>query len=336
MAVTKNFLLRAQVLDRLLRSERGADIHTLLTVVNSRLESRGVAPVRTKDTILKDMTEMANERHLRIRRMKDPCNRRRILYRYENTSDALRKDPLTPVQVNEIKGALAVLDRFSGFPQLEWVEDLCALFRVALEPEAPKAIQFEESCCKRGMEYFTPLFYAIVEGKSVSIIYQRFSGGERRHVVSPYFLKQFSRRWYLVAKTARHPDSFCIFSLDRIVSLHAEEGADYIPPEKSIGEYFKDVYGITCHEDKRPVTIRFYADARNLPYLLTCPVHDSQTVLARNHAGAILSVRVVPNTELVMRFLSYGEGVIVLGDTRFRGKIVEKIRKMLKKYESST
>ena len=61
MPDTKNYSLRVKVLDGLLRTREGVTIHEMLQVVNERLEERGIRPVRTKDTILKDITEMANE-----------------------------------------------------------------------------------------------------------------------------------------------------------------------------------------------------------------------------------------------------------------------------------
>ena len=60
MPDTKNYSLRVKVLDGLLRTREGVTIHEMLQVVNERLEERGIRPVRTKDTILKDITEISS------------------------------------------------------------------------------------------------------------------------------------------------------------------------------------------------------------------------------------------------------------------------------------
>ena len=82
------------------------------------------------------------------------------------------------------------------------------------------------------------------------------------------------------------------------------------------------------------MTIRFYVSAKDLPYLLTSPIHSSQKVHVKNAMGAIMSIHVIPNHELMMRFLSYGDGVIVLTDGKLREEIVKKVRKMYRKYDS--
>ena len=61
MPNTKNFYLRVRILDGLLQSRKGVSIQECLRVINNRLAARDIPPVTSKDTILKDMTEIANE-----------------------------------------------------------------------------------------------------------------------------------------------------------------------------------------------------------------------------------------------------------------------------------
>ena len=57
MPNTKNFYLRVRILDGLLQSRKGVSIQECLRVINNRLAARGIPPVTSKDTILKDMTK---------------------------------------------------------------------------------------------------------------------------------------------------------------------------------------------------------------------------------------------------------------------------------------
>lgn len=100
MPDTKNFRLRVKVLDSLLRKREGVTIHEMLHVVNQRLEERGIAPVKTKDTILKDITEMANEFHVRVLRIRDERDSRIIRYRYEDKDFSIYETGLTDVNSN--------------------------------------------------------------------------------------------------------------------------------------------------------------------------------------------------------------------------------------------
>ena len=121
MPDTKNFSLRVKVLDGLLRKREGVTIHEMLQVVNERLEERGICTVRTKDTILNDITEIANEYHVRIMRIRDRMDSRVIRYRYENTDFSIFYSGLTAQQSSELRYSLRLLSRCKGFPELKCI-----------------------------------------------------------------------------------------------------------------------------------------------------------------------------------------------------------------------
>ena len=334
MPKNKNCNLREQILDRLLRVTKGLSVQEIRMKVNRELEELGISPV-TCDTIRNDLLDIENRHFISIVREKDVLDRRIFRYRYEDPSFSIYDHPLNARQLKEIRGALEVLSTYSGLPQCQWIDELCSHFDVACDPRGYKVVQFEKSCCNKGMEYFSPLFHAILDQKGGVITYKKFGCAETHHNISPYYLKQFSRRWYMTAKSSRHIDAaMCVFSLDRITSFTVDDKVKYHPSRMTIDKYYKDVYGITRPDNVGPMTIRFYVSAKDLPYLLTSPIHSSQKVHVKNAMGAIMSIHVIPNHELMMRFLSYGDGVIVLTDGKLREEIVKKVRKMYRKYDS--
>ena len=332
MPKNKNNSLREKILDRWLRSTRGFSTEELRMKVNRVLEEVGIPPV-SSDTIRSDLLDIENRFYINILKVRDEDNGRFIRYRYEDPDSSIYKHPLNQKQVKEIKGALEILSTYSGLPECDWIDDLCSHFEVACDPRGSKVVQFEKSCCNKGMEFFNPLFNAILDHKAGVIIYKKFGCDETCHTISPYYLKQYSRRWYLIAKSSRHSGG-CVLSLDRITSFTVDDNLKYHPSRITIEEYYKDVYGITRPENGIPMTIRFYVSAKDLPYLLTAPIHSSQKIHAQNAMGAIMSIHVIPNRELMMRFLSYGAGVIVLTDCKMRDEIVQNIRKMSRKYNT--
>ena len=82
MPNTKNFSLRVRILDGLLQQRKGVSIQDCLRVINHRLTARGIPPVTSKDTILKDMTEMANGDYVNIESFHDPFDGRIIRYQF--------------------------------------------------------------------------------------------------------------------------------------------------------------------------------------------------------------------------------------------------------------
>ena len=334
MPTNKNCSLREQILDRLLRTQKGLSIQEIRVKVNRELEELGVPPI-TCDTVLNDLLDIENRHFVNIVKERDEHDRRIFRYRYEDPSFSIYNHPLNAHQVKEIKGALEVLSTYSGLPHCEWIDELCSHFDVVCDPRGYKVVQFEKSCCNKGMEFFSPLFHAILDQKPGVITYRKFGCDNRQHTIYPYYLKQFSRRWYLIANSSRHKSSsMCVFSLDRIISFNVDDNVKYQPSGVTIDNFYKDVYGISLPNNTSPITIRYYVSAKDLPYLLTAPIHSSQKINVMNEMGAIMSVRIIPNHELMMRFLAYGDGVIVLTDCKLRDEIVQKVRKMYRKYGS--
>lgn len=333
MPNNKNFTLRILILDRMLRTNEGSDINEMLDAVNDYLQERGFPAVKSKVTLHNDMGEISNTYHVNIISRKGCPDARRIKYRYEDISFSIFNNRFSARHIRDIREALSFLSCFRGIPGFDWMDEMLSRFDVAMEPDAAKVVQFEESYRKLGMEHFSPLFHAIRSRTPVSVTYRHFDKTTRTVTLSPYFLKQYSRRWYLLAHSPRR-SGVSTFCLDRIKSMCEDEDGIYTPIDLDIDSYYKDVYGITRVSGVQPVTIRFYVSRKDFPYLNTCPIHQSQTVRRKNYAGAIMSIHVIPNTELMMRFLSYGDGVVVLTDIPMRHEIIRKLKKMLKMYES--
>lgn len=187
MPNTKNFYLRVRILDGLLQSRKGVSIQECLRVINNRLAARDIPPVTSKDTILKDMTEIANEKHIIIESFPDTFDRRIIRYRYEQAGFSIFPTSLTDDDIKEIEGALELLSRFDGMPQMQWIRDLCSRFDVTLNSADMPVVEFEESDTVFGREFFTGLFHAIIDKRPIYLDYQRFGKKARTHLLYPYY-----------------------------------------------------------------------------------------------------------------------------------------------------
>lgn len=198
MPDTKNFSLRVRVLDGLLRTREGATIHEMLQVVNERLEERGIRPVRTKDTIFKDITEIANEFHVRVLKIRDNLDSRIVRYRYENTGFSIFESGLTAQQERELRCSLQLLKRCKGFPKLKWVQDLCSSMEIPMNDRYKPVLEFDTPVGILGKRCFQGLFLSILEQRTVEITYSEQCSFPTKLIVCPYYLKQFGRKWYLL------------------------------------------------------------------------------------------------------------------------------------------
>lgn len=336
MPDTKNYSLRVKVLDGLLRTREGVTIHEMLQVVNERLEERGIRPVRTKDTILKDITEMANEFHVIVQKVRDSIDGRIVRYRYKDSDFSIYDTGLTAKQTRELRYSLQLLARCKGFPELKWVQDLCNSMDVPLNGRQEPVLEFDTSIGKLGRRCFQGLFFAIMEQRTVQITYCKHSSSPKQLIIYPYYMKQFARKWYLVAVSIDAPDTLQLFEIARIKSYNFHPDTEYKPIDIDMNNYFSDIYGIHREFGKNPVTIRFQVSRNHIDLLIDDPIHHSQVLISHSHDGAIFSIRVIPNKELTQKFLSYGDTVTILTDCELRDEIVRKLKKAMRNYESST
>ena len=336
MPDTKNYCLRVKALDGMLRRKDGVTVHEMLQVVNERLEERGVRPVKTKDTILKDMTEISNDFHVRILRVRDEDDSRIIRYRYEKMDFSIYDSGLTEKQIKELRLSLRLLSRCKGFPELRWVRDLCESMDVPLSKSTNPVVEFDAAIGKVGLKNFQGLFFAIIEQRTIEITYDSSDAATVKKMIYPYYLKQSSDKWYLVAALLNTNDNLQLFELDRITSFNFKPEQEYKPVGVSIDDYFKNIFGVHKFPGSKSVTIRFRVPRPFTRQFFYAPIHHSQKVVCQNQDSTIFSIRVIPNGELLQRFLSYGDVVTILTDCDLKDRIIKNLKNCIRNYESST
>jgi predicted DNA-binding transcriptional regulator YafY len=125
------------------------------------------------------------------------------------------------------------------------------------------------------------------------------------------------------------------FELERIRKIYFTD-KKYEPMEIDLDAYFSDIYGIHREMGKKPVTIKFQVSRGYIRPFIDDPIHHSQVLVCLKHECAIFSIRVVPNIELIHKFLSYGDTVTILTDCEFRDEIVKNLKRSIRNYELST
>jgi len=78
-----------------------------------------------------------------------------------------------------------------------------------------------------------------------------------------------------------------------------------------------------------------FVNKENAPYVITKPLHHSQTLLKEDDTGIIIRIDVVLNFELEREILGFGEFVKVLAPRLLAGKIKRRQAKSLEQYEQA-
>ena len=179
-----------------------------------------------------------------------------------------------------------------------------------------------------GEEYLQTIIQAIKTNRRLLITYQRFGNESYEKIISPYALKLFHQRWYLLAFTGRH---YATYSLDRMLAVSLTDETFEMPDDFSPQDYFSEYFGVLTDETPlEHVVIRAYG--RTPDYLRTLPLHATQRELSQTDEYTDFSIDIRPTPDFIGQLLNHADGIEVLEPADFRLKIREIIEKTLNRY----
>jgi predicted DNA-binding transcriptional regulator YafY len=326
-------LIRYHALDACLR--RRGQRHTLAQLRQAATEALYEATGSAKDisvrTIQRDLQALRSDYGAPIE-VED-----KKYYRYAEPDFSITNSPLSREDLDTLHQALALLRQFEGFEQVgqlaelvQRVEDRISLRGQAVGP----VIAFESAPAVPGRQFLTPLYEAIMAQDTVRLTYQPFHYPEpERHLLSPYFLKEYNSRWYVLGYDHGR-EGLRIFALDRTqavdLSHHPYEPNHFIDPDT----YFQHVIGVSLPPDRTVETIRLWVSPQQAPYVKTRPWHPSQRVVSEDETGMMVIFELIPNYELSAKILSFGAGVKVLGPEGLRETIMTHLQRATAGYEA--
>lgn len=181
-----------------------------------------------------------------------------------------------------------------------------------------------------GEEYLQTIILALKTNRRITITYQRFGCESYEKTLSPYALKLFRQRWYILAYTGRF---MATYALDRMLSVEITDEIFEMPEDFSPEAYFEEYYGITT--DETPMThvvIRTYGNVPN--YLRTLPLHASQKERVRTGDYTDFSYDIRPSIDFMLALMSYTDGLEVLEPIELRQKICNSFQASLERYSN--
>lgn len=334
MPLTKLATIRYQALDRCFRNRNQYFyIDDLVRAVNEMLIANCETPV-SKRTVYKDITAMLNNEKWQILFEEPAWHNGRRYYRYEDPNFSIWHEDLSKEQLIQLKSILIMLHQFRGLPQWEvmrsMIDELEEKYQFQLDYQS-QIVDFDQNQYVDGLEWLSLLYQAIVEKHVLEITYKPFGKVEEKHIIHPYFLKQYNSRWFLFGKTDE-AINLTNFALDRIKSVD-KSTLPYEQAEISMSEYFEDFIGVSTKKEHEVehVVLRFTSE--RLPYVLSKPIHESQKNNRKDEGIIELDVKI--NKELRQVILSFGKDVEVLAPDCLRLQIAKEVLEMQKKYFST-
>lgn len=162
-------------------------------------------------------------------------------------------------------------------------------------------------------EHLEQVIHAMKENRRITIRYKRYQSPEARtFLLSPYCIKLFRQRWYLLGQF--DDGGFAMFSFDRMEEVSVLEETFKMDKDFDASEFFGECFGVVIGDGSQPVRIVLRAYGLEQYYLRDLPLHHTQKELQcdekQDFADFELVVR--PTTDFKGQLLSRGAWLKVL------------------------
>lgn len=181
-------------------------------------------------------------------------------------------------------------------------------------------------------ELLSTITDAMKSNYQIRITYQSFwSDDSHSFDISPYCIKLFKQRWYLVAYNPYY-DKEMIYGLDRIQQAELTDKHFEYPDGFDPDVFFDGCIGVFVDEEIDIEEVRLKVTASQSNYLRTLPLHISQVEVEQTANYSIFSFQVRPTFDFQQEILSMGDAAEVLSPKWLRIEISDKVKRMLNKY----
>ena len=165
----------------------------------------------------------------------------------------------------------------------------------------------------------------------IEVVHQAFGApGSKDYLLSPYCLKAFNNRWYVLAKDN---DNGILknFALDRMSEVRMTQKSFTMPKNFDAADYYKGYIGV--YRDGIPVqTIRLKVWGKQRDYFRTQPLNDTMREVEPSEQWSIFECEIAPIWELEMDLLQYNDMVEVIEPACLRNMMIEHAWNLLHLY----
>lgn len=268
---------------------------------------------------------------------------KKTCYRYRDRAFSIFQQKMREEEKHLLREALSLLGQFDGLPNLDRLEALRASLGMRQERQI---ISFTKNPLEN-KRLLGEVFIAIAQRQAVRLHYHVFDAPDEKRTVElhPYLLKEYNRRWYLIA-AADGTGKLLNFALDRIDRVEPLPGREYRPYDGDLAERFEDIIGVSLYDDRPLQTIVFWVGDRSKEYVVTKPLHESQRNLRGEQevalrlqypqlaGGRFFSIECIENYELIRELTAFGADLLVLSPDDIRQKAIDRVAEHQRAYDT--
>ena len=173
-----------------------------------------------------------------------------------------------------------------------------------------------------------------LDGDRVKIRYHKYTSSQADSLtLHPYAVKEFAKRWYLVAYCEER-EALRVYGLDRIKALDITEDDFKMPAGFDVDATFATSFGTYLPEGKAQV-VTFRTTEKEARFLRDLPLHSSQEeIKSSDKEHVTFSIFVCPNESLIMEFCKHGRRLEVLSPESVRTAVAEQLMEAARIYSA--
>ena len=178
----------------------------------------------------------------------------------------------------------------------------------------------------KGTEHLRPLVRAIKNSLRVKFRYRKYDNtSEHVRTVEPYAIKEYRRRWYLLAKEVggriEEAGEIKTWGLDRIEGLILT--GDRFPKDRAldVAEEFRNSTGIYSNRELPVEEVVLSFPPMGGRYNAAFPLHESQETILENDEEFRIRLRVRITYDFVMELLSQTQDMTVIAPQHLKDEL---------------
>ena len=334
MANTKDYAMREMIYDQCFGTGREYTREQLMTIVNRKLQDRGMLPIQSRTTFSQDIAEM-NAKFFKVFGHEGIVwedRHKKRYYRYRDGFDSIYNRELTENEIEKLQEVRSLLQGFKGMSEFGWIDQMLTRLDQNIMSKQKEIARFEGGT-PWDAEFLMPLFKAIRNRQVVDVEYRKDFRDTETITLHPYYLKQYWRRWYLMAQQ-EGGDKIEAYPLICMSKVKAKNEVKYKPTKTSFKQYFKHLVGVTVPPETTVVHIELWADISLYPYLYSYPISETQKLEIEGERNIKVSLDVMLNYELIQELMFYGDRLVVKSPEWFRDEMLERLEWCKQSYKN--
>ncbi len=266
-------------------------------------------------------------------------DRYRSAYFYADPNYSIDKLPLDNYDLEALMFASSMLEQyknveivstFSG--AVRKIIDTMKIRRMLQKFPEKKFVGFEVQPVINGTQYLGVILEAILNHKVLHVIHQRFDSEEpHHHIVHPYYLKEYSNRWYMLGYQPVNR-KIQTYGLERIISLEYVLEDSFIEVPFDPDQYYRHRIGVMV-PDVGPTEIILKFSVTQGKYILSQPIHESQQLISSDAHSLTIKLFIAPSYEFISMVLGWGPEAVIIEPLWLREQIADKLSEAMKNYK---